>query len=296
MLSGMPMTSRGVVQLTLFCLLMCTALSASAALAAEAAPAGDPRFELLRQNPSANGERREVVRFQSDGLTQYALLLWPAGERPAVGWPVVLLNHGYHPDPPAYGRVAGGRNDRPGDYYRAMAQAYVDRGFLVVVPDYRGHNDSEGLAYTQRDDAPVYYARDAVAAFHALSQLEGIDLSHRYLVGHSMGGLVTLYALAGLGDKVTAASIWSTMQPEVGRGTVARIATPVLLQHARGDRTTPLSGSEHLQALLEGRGATVALEVYPSDEHLFSGEDFAAAVARDLAWFARAGVSSSRVP
>ena len=256
----------------------------------------DTRFELLRQNPSANGERREVMRFEVDGLTQYALLLWPVGERPAAGWPAVLLNHGYHPDPPAYGRGADGCSNRPGDYYRGMAQAYVNHGFVVVVPDYRGHNDSVGRGFTQREDAPRYYARDATAAFHAMSLLESIDHSRRYLVGHSMGGLVTLYALAALGDAVAAASIWSTMQADLAGQGLDAVTTPLLLQHARGDLTTPVAGSERLQAALAERGAQVALQLYPSDEHLFSGEDFAAAVARDLAWFADAGLKPSRVP
>ncbi len=149
-------------------------------------------FELVRENPSVNGERRQVMQFESDGLLQFALVLWPAGQAPEGGWPGLLLNHGYHPDPPAYGRNAAGKNDRPGDYYRGMAQAYVDRGLVVVVPDFRGHNESEGISYTTRDDAPLFYARDAAVAFRAMESLPGLNRSRRYMLGHSMGGRVAM--------------------------------------------------------------------------------------------------------
>lgn len=248
-----------------------------------------PGFEWVRTNPSVNGERRQVMRFDVDGLVQYALVLWPPGERPSGGWPVLQFNHGYHPNPPDYGRNSEGRNDRPGDYYREVAQAFVDRGFVVLVPDYRGHNLSAGYAFTQREDAVRYYSRDAVAAFRSLESLEGLDRDRRYMLGHSMGGLVTLAALEVLGTDVTAASIWSTMALPAGAGALGKIQVPLLLQHARGDATTAVSGSEAMLRELRQHGVEADLHLYASDDHLFEGDDFLAAVQRDLAWFDREG-------
>ena len=167
-------------------------------------------FQHLRDNPSVAGERRQVVTFNSDGLRQYALVLWPAGKRPDTGWPVLLFNHGYHPNPPDYGRIEGGKNSRPGDYYRGIAQAFVDRGYVVVTPDYRGHNDSEGAEFTARVLADYWYTRDAIAAYFGLASLDGVDRGRVYMLGHSMGGPITQRALLALGDKVRAASVWST--------------------------------------------------------------------------------------
>ncbi len=257
-------------------------------VATQAAAEAAPPFEVIRENPSVNGERRQVLLFESDGLVQYALLLWPVGEAPAGGWPLLLFIHGYHPNPPDYGRNASGEDDRPGDYYRVVAQAFVDRGMAVLVPDLRGHNVSEGHAFTRRDDAPAYYARDAVAAFRALDGVGGVDPSRRYLLGHSMGGLVTLAALMQLGNEVAAASIWSSMSLTDYVRPLANTGVPLLVQHARGDKTTSVTGSEVIVRELQGLGATVKFELYDSADHLFTGDQFRAAVARDLAWFAQA--------
>jgi alpha-beta hydrolase superfamily lysophospholipase len=166
-------------------------------------------FRTEFQRPPLGDISRRVVSFSADGLKEYALILQPKGPPPPSGWPVVLLNHGYHPEPPNYGRVADGSTDRPGDYYRGLPLAFARAGFLVVVPDYRGHNDSEGREYTLSPIASLWYARDVIAAFKAIGSLNGANPSRVFLWGHSMGGAVTLRALLALGGRVTAASIWS---------------------------------------------------------------------------------------
>jgi uncharacterized protein len=269
--------------------LLLAALQVCAATAGQADTAATRGFELVRENPSVNGERRQVLRFEVDGLEQFALLLWPGGEQPLSGWPVLLFNHGYHPDPPNYGRNAQGKNDRPGDYYRAVAQAFVDRGLVVLVPDFRGHNASQGLALNRRADAPEHYARDTVAAFRALDSLDGLDSNRRYMLGHSMGGPVTLAALDELRSEVAAASIWSSMAVSGDARQLPDTGVPLLVQHARADKTTPAQGSEAIVRALQAQGAAVQLQLYDSEEHLFTGDQFHQAVERDLAWFAQPG-------
>jgi pimeloyl-ACP methyl ester carboxylesterase len=166
-------------------------------------------FKRLRENPSVNGESRELVSFRVDGLLQYALILTPPGDKPTAGWPALLFNHGFHPNPPDYGRIAGGTNNRPGDYYRGIAQAFVDRDYLVVVPDYRGHNDSEGAEFTKRALADSWYTRDAITAWFGMASLDKVNTDKMYMLGHSMGGPITLRAALALGDRVQAASVWS---------------------------------------------------------------------------------------
>ncbi|MEH6590552.1 MAG: alpha/beta fold hydrolase [Halioglobus sp.] len=174
----------------------------------------DVVFELRRENPAVNGVRRQVMAFETDGLRQYALVLTPLDQPPESGWPVLLFNHGYHPEPANYGRIADGSSSRPGDYYRGIAQTFAERGYVVVVPDYRGHNDSEGARFTDYALADSWYTRDAIAAYFALQSLAGINLQQVYMLGHSMGGPITQRALLVLGERIRAASVWSSSGPD----------------------------------------------------------------------------------
>lgn len=296
-------------------------------------------FRTERVNPSDSDVSRTVMAYEFDGLTQYALVLRPGGEPPPGGWPVVQFNHGYHPEPAKSGFVASGQSDRPGDYYRAQVQAYAERGFVVVAPDYRGHNVSEGAEFTRRALADAWYARDAIAAFLAIDSLDAINRQQIYMVGHSMGGAITLRAAIALGDRVRAASIWSTSDSQYQANLMTKalaasegvddnalpkqallnlgeelraqgqgagleqftplanlddLRVPLSLQHSALDRATPASTSMSIAAALYLAQLPYQLKIYPGEEHLFSGADFAAAVARDVTWFKRYGKGEVR--
>lgn len=167
-------------------------------------------FHQEYECPPIGDIQRRVVSFSVDGLKQFALVLEPAGETPDDGWPVLLINHGHHPNPPQYGRVASGETDRPGDYYRALPTAFAKQGFMVVVPDFRGHNDSEGSQFARGALESNWYARDSIVAFNAIDLLPRASRKNRLMWGHSMGGAVTLRALLALKNRVKGASIWSS--------------------------------------------------------------------------------------
>jgi dipeptidyl aminopeptidase/acylaminoacyl peptidase len=288
-------------------------------------------FSHERENPTTEGIRREVFRFEVDGFRQYALVLWPAGEPPDNGWPIVQFNHGYHPDPPRNG-FSGDRSDRPGDYYRETVQVFARAGYVVVAPDFRGHNISDGGEFTARILAEAWYSRDAIACFLALGSLQGLDLEHAYMLGHSMGGPITLRALLALGDRVRAGAVWSTAgvsrlpymmaemlktsggedssdQPkaamdalaqelaELGQGVTivdvspiaqtGQLQVPLSIQHSMSDGSVPVTNSLGLAGRLYLAGSKYQLKVYATDDHLFAGEAFIAAVARDIQWFQR---------
>ncbi len=291
-----------------------------------------PAFLSVSETRDAEGLRRQVVAFEVDGLTQYALVLWPVGDAPVKGWPALQFNHGFHPDPPRNGFNAQGETDRPGDYYRQTVQAFALAGFVVVVPDYRGHNISDGTAFTRRALADAWYARDAIACFMAMSSLDEVNPDRLYMLGHSMGGAVTLRALQALGNRVRAGSVWSTS----GRGGLAHlmgreladlsgedgdevtkptldglkheldtlqqgarlddlnpiaqatgIMTPLSIQHSAGDASTPATASLELAARRYLADKVYQLKIYPGSDHLFTGQQFERAVARELAWFQR---------
>jgi pimeloyl-ACP methyl ester carboxylesterase len=170
------------------------------------------------ERPAIDGIQQRVVSFSVDGLHQFALILEPTGAVPGNGWPVLLLNHGHHPNPPQYGRVASGKTDRPGDYYRALPMAFARQGFMVVVPDFRGHNDSEGSEFASGPLESNWYARDSIAAFCAIDSLPRASRTDRFMWGHSMGGAVTLRALIALKTRVKGASIWSSTTTDSIKG------------------------------------------------------------------------------
>lgn len=287
-------------------------------------------FHLVRNNPTTEGIRREVLGFEVDGLSQYALLLRPVGTAPEGGWPIVQFNHGFHPNPPLNGFNAAGESDRPGDYYRETVQAFARAGFAVIAPDYRGHNASEGEEFTRRVLADAWYSRDAIACFLALSSLADLNLDRAYMLGHSMGGSITLRAMQALGDRVRAGSVWSTAGSDklaqlmaimlkaangednsdsakvllkslaselddLAPGTTAdqlsaisqaaSIRAPLSIQHSLADQTTPVTSSLELAGRLYLADGVYQLKVVPGEDHLFTGETFSAAVARDVQWF-----------
>lgn len=246
-------------------------------------------FTAFEREP-LEGLPRRVVRFSADGLEQYALVVEPAGEVPDRGWPVLLMSHGYHPEPRKNGRTRDGRSDRPGDYYRGLPAAYARLGFLVVWPDFRGHNVSEGFAYTQSEDPPAWYARDLVAAFRAIPSLAHADDANLFLWGHSMGGNVTLQALSALDGEVRAASVWSTW---LGAGPVSdgdlhvplELATPLIVQHGERDATVAPDWSMAAGKALETAGRDAKWILHPDSGHLFEDAARRRAIEEDVRFF-----------
>jgi dipeptidyl aminopeptidase/acylaminoacyl peptidase len=156
----------------------------------------------------------ELVSYRSGPLTVYALVATPKGPPPPRGFPVLVANHGTHPDPPRYGFTAEGVDSRPGDYYRPIPDLYTAAGFIVVMPDYRGHNTSEGLEQARGLLASAYFTEDVLALLAGLSGIDHADLDNVFMWGHSLGGEVTLRALLAT-DAVKGASLWSTVGGEI---------------------------------------------------------------------------------
>ena len=145
--------------------------------------------------PGANYARYRAS-YLSEGLRIYALLTVPYGETPADGWPAIIFNHGYI---------------RP-DEYRTTERyvAYVDHlalnGYIVFRPDYRGHDQSEGLAggaYGSPD-----YVVDVLNAVAAVRLYPEADAGRVGMWGHSMGGYITLRSMV-IDPGLRAGVIWA---------------------------------------------------------------------------------------
>ena len=144
-----------------------------------------PGSEVTREqelDPGANYDRFRAS-YYSDGLKIYALLTIHRGGPPAEGWPVIVFNHGYIP-PDEY---------RTTERYVAYVDNLARNGYIVFRPDYRGHDQSEGLAsgaYGSPD-----YVVDVLNAVAAMSRFPEADANRIGMWGHSMGGYIALRSM-----------------------------------------------------------------------------------------------------
>jgi dipeptidyl aminopeptidase/acylaminoacyl peptidase len=124
------------------------------------------------------------VHYNSDGLKIYALEAIPTQEPPLQGYPVVVIAHGFE-DPVHY--------DTSVNSFPAFVAEYTHRGFMVLVPDYRGHGQSEG-----HPESAYFSSGYAVDILNLLADLKHQhDVNPRALgiVGYSLGGNVALKAV-----------------------------------------------------------------------------------------------------
>lgn len=157
-----------------------------------------PPSDLVVEAVLPNGANyyQSIVSYQSEGLKIRALLTIPFGERPPTGWPVIIFNHGFIP-PDIY---------RTTERYVAYVQGFATNGYIVLRPDYRGHDQSEGEArgaYGNPD-----YVIDVLNAVAAMKHYPEADPQRIGMWGHSMGGYITLRAMVTDPD-IRAGVIWA---------------------------------------------------------------------------------------
>jgi alpha-beta hydrolase superfamily lysophospholipase len=86
--------------------------------------------------------------------------------------------------------------------YSALSEHLLGRGFSVTAYDHRGHGQSAGLpGHIERFS---YYEDDLDNVISAVRRRSDQNV---FLIGHSMGGLITLRYLARAGSKISAAVI-----------------------------------------------------------------------------------------
>ncbi len=155
-----------------------------------------------------------------------------------------------------------------------------------MIPDFRGHNSSEGYEYIdpQDDDSVAYYAEDVVALLSALDQLDDADTQNVFVWSHSMGGSVSIRALLA-SDLIRASSFWSTMDVSDFADRYSEIDGPVAVHHGRADAATPFANSEALAKGLAEAGRLETFLSYGTDEHYFEGARRERAAAHDADFF-----------
>lgn len=235
---------------------------------------------------------QHAISYRSNGLKISGILNIPKGEGP---FPLLIFNHGYIA-PSAYTRGRGLRREQ--DY---MAK----HGFAVLHTDYRGHGHSDPSPDTREIyDAGFEYAMDSMNAVLAVraAALPSIDARRVGMLGHSLGGGVTLNVLTSHPGLVSAAVLyapvhsdawenfvrWRKKRPEGDRTIAAigpreqnpaawdalsslsrleAITAPVLLFHGTADGDVPIAWSDFLHDQLTKLGKDTTYVTYDGEGH-----------------------------
>jgi dienelactone hydrolase len=181
------------------------------------------------------------VFYPSGSLRIHAFLYKPKGDGP---FPVVIYNHGERTGRPR--RPV--RNEHIGNL---LTQA----GYVVLVPERRGYVSSNGPMFSEDvgfDWGQRFIARveaetdDVFAALDYLRTLPFADTKRIGIMGYSLGGIVTTFAIsrsttfAVAINQAGAAGAWN-ISADLRSALIAtgeRATTQALLQVAQNDRTT----------------------------------------------------------
>lgn len=238
---------------------------------------------------------RYYLTYRSGGLRISGIMNLPHGKGP---FPLLILNHG-HIDTAIYTNGRGLKREQ--DYL-------ARRGYAVVHPDYRNHAESDDDPESE-ERFRLGYTEDVINAILAVraatSTLPTVDATRVGMLGHSMGGGVTLNVLVTRPDLVDAAVLfapvsadvrdnferWTTRRPELAQRLVERygsptsspqfwsnlsavnffdrVTTPVLIHHGTADADVPIAWSQELEAALLAEGKMVTLHTYSGEPHEF---------------------------
>ncbi|GAA4015399.1 prolyl oligopeptidase family serine peptidase [Deinococcus rubellus] len=272
-------------------------------------------LKVLQTLRAGGNSSRQVVSYQSDGLSIHGLLTVPSGMPPKGGWPAVVFNHGYIL-PNVY---------RTTERYVAYQDAFARAGFVTLKSDYRGHGSSQGVALGGYY-APGY-TDDVMNALGSLKRDNRVNAGRIGMWGHSMGGFLTLRAMV-IDPSIKAGVIWGGVVANyddlmnrwprkapasiprrvlnLRRDAVARYGTPaenpkfwnslsansslkdlsspLQLHIGSVDEEVPPAFHATLVGQLKAVGKTVQSYVYPGDNHNLSG-NLRTVLDRSVAFF-----------
>ena len=270
-------------------------------------------LKLGREIAENDAYTRYLITYRGDGLKISGVMNVPKGKGP---FPVLVLNHGYINRSTYF---PGQGMPREHDYL-------ARQGYVVLHTDYRGHASSDNdknIDYELR----MPYTIDTINAVKAVksSKLKFLDSDRVGWLGRSMGGEVTLRALAAQPGLVDAAVVYASTSsltadnwkqwyrdaperqgvnarikksyglpddsPKFWRAASARpyfdrVTEPVLVHHGRQDDTCPISWSRATVKALEKAGKDVVFYTYAGEGHTFEA-DWSQSIRRTVKFFDR---------
>ena len=213
------------------------------------------------QSP-ANSSYTEVF-YPSGSLRIHAFLYTPKGDGP---FPVVIYNHGARSGRP--------RRPEPNEF---IGNLLTRAGYAVLIPERRGYGDSDGPTLAEAiglDWGQRFVARaeaetdDVFAAVDYLRTLPFADTKRIGIMGYSLGGIVTMFAIsrsttfAVAINQAGGAGAWN-ISAEMRSALIAaaeKATTPALLLVAQNDRTT--DSITTLAEIFKKRGVPHRMVVY----------------------------------
>lgn len=236
-----------------------------------------------------------AVSYLSNGLKITGVFLIPTSDKPH---PLLIFNHGYIPTS-VYTQGRGLKREQ--DY---MAR----QGFAVLHTDYRGHAGSDESPMTEKVyDGALEYAMDSANAVNAVraANIENVDATKVGMLGHSMGGGVTLAIITAKPEFIDAAvlyapvhaNVWENFarwrsEREEGDRTIEQFGTydekpevwkalspdtylqdirvPVLLFQGDKDKDVPYEWADYLNRRLTDLKRDITYVQYKGEGHEFS--------------------------
>ncbi len=285
-------------------------------------PADSAPRRLTDVNPElrelALGELRPIHWPSFDGMEIWGLLLAPPGEgRPKGRLPLVVYAHGGPMGGFTYGLFPQFAHS-VGQVEPYPVQAMASAGMAVFLPMPRG-----GSGYGEAGFHMIKNAwggpddQDIMTGVDHLVE-EGIaDPDRLGIMGASYGGYMTDWIVTQT-DRFKAASVMCSISDiadlyyvsDAGDFTqeyfglpweapeayarhspishVAKVTTPLLIQHGENDRRVPLMQATKFYKALKEQGKVVELEIYPRGGHVIYEPDLQREMMRrNLEWFRR---------
>ena len=254
-------------------------------------------FTVLETLAVTEAFTRSLISYTGDGLTLYGFMNMPRGQGP---FPVVIVNHGYIA-PSQFSTLT---------YMTRYTDPLAQAGFLVIHPDYRGYGASQDGPNPLR----IGYAVDVLNLIEAIKPLPQVDADAIGMLGHSMGGGISLRTLT-VTDDVKAAVIYGSMSGDeranlaklaewTGSQALAELSLPegvleraspinalahvgaaVSIHHGAADAVVPPAWSDDLYQRLLALGKPVEYYSYPGQPHTLVGDGHDLFIERVVAFF-----------
>lgn len=236
----------------------------------------------------------------------------PKGTAEDLGpWPVLFLNHG-HIDTAVYTNGRGLKREQ--DYF-------ARNGYVVIHSDYRDHAQSD-KSTIRAELGDRGYTKDVlggIAAFKSLNP-EFAHVNQIGLLGHSMGGGVSMNALVARPESIQATvlyapvssdyqdnllkwgldrltqeklaqvqdadGVWDAdkMAPYSALTYFDRVQSPVMIHHGDRDADVPIQWSKDTLNRLKDSGKDVTYHEYPGEAHEF-GPAWTTFMQRNVTFF-----------
>jgi len=249
--------------------------------------------------------------YNSNGFTISGTWHVPKGNGP---FPLLILNHGYFP-PSTYTNGFGfGREQK----------YFARNGYAVFHTDYRNYafSDKDSLNYTEGQRfGQTGYATDSVNAILAIqaANVPNIDTSRVGMLGHSLGGGVTLNASLARPDLIDVGVMWGPISSNYednfnkwtrqrltsegkqvfeeafgsidssdsfkyvsSRTYLSELQVPLLIQHGTADEACPIAWSRETTSELARLDKAFSYIEYPDVPHVFWDGNWNRAAAEAL--------------